>query len=151
MNDRYLSKAKVKYNGNHVFSGQWIDGYYYYDQFENVHRIKHIEEDEYGNIVSVIDLEIDPLTLSQCTGLKDSKGKLIFEGDILTISYPEWDCAITKRVVHGYNYDYPAFDLDQAYTITHESNALQLVTVEDYYVLVNGNIHDRRNTYESER
>ena len=70
--DRYKAKAlTVGDNPEWVegFCSQFKDGSVYVFPPDGLHSF-----DNY---------EIDPATLCQCTGQKDSQGKLIFEGDIL--------------------------------------------------------------------
>lgn len=53
-------RGKVKYNGNHKFSGEWIYGYYR----ENNKEQSFIEEivDEYGNYI-LEETEVDKDTI----------------------------------------------------------------------------------------
>lgn len=95
MNDRYLDKAKREDGDG------WITGYYVYDYKHNRHLI-------ITNAVacpnagfkparwehSLVDYEIDPSTLCQCTGLKDKNGKLIWENDIVILPGEEEPRAI---------------------------------------------------------
>lgn len=43
-------KAKAKYNGNHIFSGQEIEGYYYYYKIKDKEFLFVNIEDSLGNI-----------------------------------------------------------------------------------------------------
>ena len=89
MNDRYL------YRGKRIDTGEWVEGslvtgvffrlgqeipYMFcpnladYDCFEDFSEENGI-------------FEVDPSTICQCTGLKDKKGKLIWEHDIVTFAH----------------------------------------------------------------
>lgn len=67
MKDRYL------FRGKRVEDDEWMTGF--------LERL----DDQCAMLLdkSGIPLEVDPATVGQCTGLKDSSGKLIHEGDIV--------------------------------------------------------------------
>ena len=76
-----LFRGKVKYNGEHYFTNDWVGG-------SVVKKIKGvfmhvIQMDEFGNSVKELDVEVIPETVGQFTGTTDKKGVEIFEGDII--------------------------------------------------------------------
>lgn len=87
MQDRYLSKAKRKDNG------EWIQGNLITDETDDlkcfIGYIMGTDEDGIPHDIDVV--LVDPDTICQCTGLKDKNGKLIWENDI--VSY----CDCTKE------------------------------------------------------
>lgn len=77
INDRYI------YRGKTTSTGDWLEGnlsYNYGDYF--IFPI----EDAYD---SADCYRIDLATAGQCTGLRDKRGKLVFEGDIVKTDMPE--------------------------------------------------------------
>lgn len=78
MMDRFLSKAK------RIDTGEWLIGYYY--TFIDTDKIKHFITGQGYGWEDQEAYIIDQSTLSQCTGLKDKNGQLIFEGDKVKFS-----------------------------------------------------------------
>lgn len=89
MNERFLAKAKC------IKSGEWVEGYYCrisettYCPIGDVppvpvhHYILHETMTDWGLPNRFLQYEVDPDSICQCTGLKDKKGKLIFENNIM--------------------------------------------------------------------
>lgn len=70
MDNRYL------FRGKRTTNGEWVIGNYCYSPD---FPITIFGEDEYGRH----GIEVDPVTVGQCTGKHDISGKEVFEGDII--------------------------------------------------------------------
>lgn len=82
MKDRYLFKAK------RVDNGEWIQGTLLLHDTDIATIFRQHPADG-----SLQGFEVDPSTVCQCTGLKDTNGTLIWENDIMVAhldeNYPE--------------------------------------------------------------
>lgn len=91
----FLFKAKVKHNGNHLFSGDWVQGSLI--KKTKGYFIYVIEEDDLGNVVREFEVEVIPETVCQFTGEFDKDGNNIFNGDICESSYYNTPLAYSKE------------------------------------------------------
>ena len=74
-----MTKREILFRGWNKKNKRWIYGYYLVNRGEHF-----ISPDEFVNpLASYEDYVIDADTVGQYTGLKDAKGKRIFEGDII--------------------------------------------------------------------
>ena len=76
---------EILFRAKRIDNGKWVEGYYlYYKPL----MISPLISDEYRHCITTlsgITVFIDPTTLSQFTGWKDSHGNRIFENDIVEI------------------------------------------------------------------
>lgn len=88
MSNGYLCRAKRTDNG------EWVEGYYFcmvHDDGRHVHHfIMPLGADlSLGMPIEKIQVEVDPSTICQCTGIEDKNGKR-WKGDIFEASDGEF-------------------------------------------------------------
>ena len=90
MKDRYLFKAKRKNWQELPKDKQWVTGTIMYienkcmmliEDEENLLRVHYLDDEMWS--ADIYAIEVDELTICQCTGLKDKNGKLIWENNIV--------------------------------------------------------------------
>lgn len=87
--DRHICRAKV------ICSDKWVYGYYVCVPNERNHNTLHLIFSQdcpyygYNEFLRVDIYEVDPNTVCQCIGWKDSNNILIFENDIVGFGSPD--------------------------------------------------------------
>lgn len=93
MNDRYLFKAKRKDNG------EWVEGHLITDEQNKdkcfIGYVFGTNDDGTPHDFDIV--LVDPVTLCQCTGLRDKNSKLIWENDIVKTKFFGKEIGIAKN------------------------------------------------------
>ena len=71
---------EIKFRGKRIDNGEWVYGYYVFEQLTEEHNILENVDNPYDNLNWY---EVDPNTVGQCTGLEDDNDIGIYEGDYL--------------------------------------------------------------------
>lgn len=146
---------EIEYRGQALRSKLWVRGYYWTNENGN-HFIRQAVD--LNGCFKIADIEVDPKTIGQYTGLKDKNGKEIYEGDIITgTKYPFIDnrkqnyigIIVFYENVAQFGYDYKCVRKDKrgiSNGIGNEFIANENLICEDLEVI--GNIVENKELLE---
>jgi uncharacterized phage protein (TIGR01671 family) len=125
---------EIKFRGKRIDDGEWIYG----DLFSNIagqtfiREIRAICYADEGPSEEQHDYEIDPKTIGEFAGLHDSKGREVYEGDILSI--PHGWSGYYEEKAHLANIEWD--DGDMRFYFSHPDD----VNIRECEII--GNIHE---------
>lgn len=150
---RGVTMREIIFRGKKLETGEWITGGY----FKHINRQPHPVGDrirpkdidhliiqdgfaDWGLPRGIVIDEVDPETVGQWTGLFDSEGMRIFEGDIIEF---EHEGKKYWRTVEWFeDGEYSAFDFDRSDDFTEHNGLVWLTREGDVNCTVVGNIYD---------
>lgn len=100
---------EILFRGKRVDNGEWVQGYIC--RYGWTGKEKDYIIPDYAS--ALYTFKIDPETIGQYTGVTDTNGRKIFEGDIILDSYDEdngkveWDNDMAKFII-----TFPTFTVD---------------------------------------
>jgi len=129
-NKRYKYRGKYK-DGQKERHREWVYGWYCEDLHDS--SIAYIGTGPYGWV------KVDPKTVGQCTGLVDSKGQEVYEGDIVECDAPHLECKKVKVTIY-WNETLAKYTAGAKMAGMWES----IEEMIDTNHIVTGNIHDNK-------
>lgn len=141
---------EIIFRGKRIDNGEWVEGYYYKMSettycFKEDYERKPVPEHHYilqermtdwGLPNQMIQIEVDPETLCQFTGMTDKNGKKIWENDILMAHLDE---------LYPEDTTYETIEWGVAGWVAHEANSIDGQYLDEFdreYFEVVGNIFD---------
>lgn len=137
---------EILFRGKRSDTGEWVYGFYgeYFNGKKNIPCISIVDTHA---IAGSFCYEVIPETVGQFTGLTDKNNKKIFEGDIITFCYSNYEVGFRSAsfgYLHGgYNgkegcsYVTCFDDYENELEIDDETNQINIEVI--------GNIHDNPN------
>lgn len=149
---------EILFKAKRVDNGEWVEGYYYKISettycFKEDYERKPVPEHHYilqermtdwGLPNQMVQIEIDPETLCQFTGLCDKNGKKIWENDILMAHLDE-SCPEDAT--------YETVEWGVAGFVTHEAGSTEREHFDEFdleHFEVVGNIFDNKELLQEE-
>ena len=126
---------EILFRGKRVDNGEWVEGFY-------VNVPEHYKQEMSGKsyIVSInngLFMEVVHETVGEYTGLKDTDGSMIFEGDIV-----QGEAAEARGVIE--------WQQAEAGYLVNDRNGYEWLFMDDDGWRVIGNIHDNPELLEVE-
>ncbi len=125
---------EIKFRGKRIDNGEWVYGYYIFEQLTEEHNILVNVDNPYDNLNWH---EVYKDTVGQFTGLQDKNQNEIYCGDMVEA----WSQGIkavgeVKQRIDGYWLMYPAWQDGKSWTLAPDKQGKTTVEIV-------GNIHDK--------
>lgn len=132
-----MTKREILFRGWNKKNKKWLYGYYF--AYRGYHFIS--PDDKVNPLDTYEDYVIDADTVGQYTGLKDKKGKKIFEGDIIESNGIRHVIQYNEREVK-----YKAL----LYGIQSSSCSIEQQWINEFEKVIIGNIHENQELIKTE-
>lgn len=145
-------KRDIVFRGKDIKTGEWFYGDLEFSRYIGRAHIHTYNEDG----IYCRQVEVDPDSVGQYTGLKDDKGTAIYEGDIIVKRDKTFGTKLTGVVV--YNSEFACFFINyEKYGIKVSSNFVKSEDYNDGYSTVKceyeydiiGNVYDNKELLEN--